>query len=189
MPSKQLNSLSDYRTVNGTKNTSGSHMVCVYYEWSVLQFYLNVTVKKEFALKIFAMAVLLLMAAWGFNYFGDTGLNMSAQHNKQKNDALIKAGDECVSISERASAHLVPKLEFQRLELEARKANVVVRCMADHDFHQNPVWLKYAEPIATKMSLEQNISVNEVLEKLKRTDMLIFEPVTSKPVYWQFIKK
>jgi hypothetical protein len=135
------------------------------------------------------MAVLLLLAAWGFNYFGDAGLNISAQQNREKNHALIKTGDECVSISERASAHLVPKLEFQRLELEARKANVVVRCMADHDFYQSPVWLKYAEPIAAKNSSELNISVDEALEKLKRADMLVFEPVSKKPVYWQYVKK
>jgi hypothetical protein len=128
------------------------------------------------------------MAAWGFNYFGDTLLNMSAPQSKQQNQALIKAGDECVSISERASAHLVPKLEFQRLELEARKANVVVRCMADRDFYQNAAWLKHAQPIAAKMASEQRISVDEALEKLKRADMLIFEPESNKPVYWQFVK-
>jgi hypothetical protein len=128
------------------------------------------------------------MATWGFNYFGDTLLNMSAPQSKQQNQALIKAGDECVSISERASAHLVPKLEFQRLELEARKANVVVRCMADRDFYQNAAWLKHAQPIAEKMASEQRVSVDEALEKLKRADMLIFEPESNKPVYWQYVK-
>lgn len=139
-------------------------------------------------MKILIIAALLLMAAWGFNYFGDTLLNMSAPQSKQQNQALIKAVDECVSISERASAHLVPKLEFQRLELEARKANVVVRCMADRDFYQNAAWLKHAQPIAAKMASEQGVSVDEALEKLKRADMLIFEPESNKPVYWQFVK-
>ena len=135
------------------------------------------------------MAVLLLLAAWGFNYFGDAGFNISAQQHAEKNHALIKTGDKGVSISERASAHLVPKLEFQRLELEARKANVVVRCMADHDFYQSPAWLKYAEPIAAKNASELNISVDEALEKIKRVDMLVFEPVSKQPVYWQYVKK
>lgn len=135
------------------------------------------------------MAALVLVVAWSFNYFGDTEFSLSEQHNQQKNQALIKAGDECVSISERASAHLVPKLEFQRLELQARKANVVVRCMADHDFYQSPAWLKYSEPIAAMNSSELNISVDEALEKLKRVDMLVFEPVSNKPVYWQYVKK
>lgn len=135
------------------------------------------------------IAVLVLTAAWGINYFGDAEFNLSALHNQQKNQALIKAGDECVSISERASAHLVPKLEFQRLELEARKANVVVRCMADRNFYQNPAWLKYAEPIAAKISQQRHISVDEALETLKRADMLVFEPSSKKPVYWQYVKK
>lgn len=139
-------------------------------------------------MKILIIAALLLMVAWGFNYFGDTLLNMSAPQRKQHNQALMKAGDECVSISERASAHLVPKLEFQRLELEARKANVVVRCMADRDFYQNAAWLKHAQPIAAKMASEQGVSVDEALEKLKRADMLIFEPESNKPVYWQYVK-
>jgi len=135
------------------------------------------------------ITVLLLLAAWGFNYFGDTEFNLSSKQNQQKNQALIKAGDDCVSISERASAHLVPKLEFQRLELEARKANVVVRCMADHDFYQSSAWLKYSEPIAVKNASELHISVDEALEKLKRADMLVFEPESNKPVYWQYVKK
>jgi hypothetical protein len=135
------------------------------------------------------MAALVLIAAWSFNYFADSEFNIVTKQNPHKNQALIKAGDECVSISERASAHLVPKLEFQRLELEARKANVVVRCMADHDFHQSSAWLKYSEPIAAKQSSELHISVDEALEKLKRVDMLVFEPASNKPVYWQYVKK
>lgn len=131
------------------------------------------------------IAALVVIAAWGFNYFGDTGLIRSAP----KNQALIKVGDECISISERASAHLVPKLEFQRLELQARKANVVVRCMADRNYYQSPAWLKYAEPIASRISSEQHVSVDEALETLKRADMLVFEPASNKPVYWQYVKK
>jgi hypothetical protein len=135
------------------------------------------------------MVALVLVAAWSFSYFADTEFNISTQQNQQKNQALIKAGDECISISERASAHLVPKLEFQRLELEARKANVVVRCMADRNFYQNPAWLKYSEPIAAGISSEQHVSADEALEKLKRVDMLVFEPISNKPVYWQYVKK
>jgi len=94
-----------------------------------------------------------------------------------------------VAIAEKATAHLIPKLEFQRLELAGRKANVVVRCMADHGFYQNPVWLKYAEPIAARISSEQHISVDEATENLKRTDMLVFEARPNQPVYWQYLKK
>ncbi len=131
------------------------------------------------------IAALVLIAAWGFNYFGDTGFIRSAPENQ----ALIKVGDECISISERASAHLVPKLEFQRLELQARKANVVVRCMADRNYYQSPAWLKYAQPIAARISSQQHVSVDEALETLKRADMLVFESAPNKPVYWQYVKK
>lgn len=140
-------------------------------------------------MKIFMMAALVLIAAWSFNYFADTEFNILTKQSQQKNQALIKVGDECISISERASAHLVPKLEFQRLELQARKANVVVRCMADRNYYQSPAWLKYSEPIAARISSEQHVSVDEALEKLKRIDMLVFEPVSNKPVYWQYVKK
>lgn len=141
-------------------------------------------------MKLFILAVLLCVAAWGVNYFADTDLSGAARHvNTPQMNALAKAGDECVAIAEKATAHLIPKLEFQRLELAGRKANVVVRCMADHGFYQNPAWLRYAEPIATGMASEQHISADEATENLKRTDMLVFETRPGKPVYWQYSKK
>ena len=97
----------------------------------------------------------------------------------------MKNGGECVVISEQATAHMVPKLEFQKLELAGRKANVVVRCMRDRNFHQNPAWLTYAQPIAEKNAAAQNISVSEALENLKRVDMLVFKSQSGKPAYWQ----
>jgi len=140
-------------------------------------------------LKIFAMAVLLLIAVWGADYYGSIDIfSASKQGPRQQINALTKAGDECVAIAEKATAHFNPKLEFQRLELAGRKANVVVRCMADHHFYQNPAWLKYVQPIAAKASLEQHVSVDEAIENLKRVDMLIFEPAANKPVYWQQVK-
>lgn len=141
-------------------------------------------------MKFFILAVLLCAAAWGVNYFDDTGLfGASGQGKSQQMTVLAKAGDECVAISEKATAHLIPKLEFQRLELAGRKANVIVRCMADRHFYQNPAWLKYAEPIAARMSSEQRISADEATENLKRADMLVFETTPSKPVYWQYLNK
>jgi hypothetical protein len=49
--------------------------------------------------------------------------------------------------------------------------------------------LKYSEPIAAGISSEQHVSADEALEKLKRVDMLVFEPISNKPVYWQYVKK
>lgn len=112
-----------------------------------------------------------------------------ARQPSQQNAELMKAGGECVAISEQATAHLVPKLEFQRLELAGRKANVLVRCMADHGFQQNPAWLRYVEPIAARVASEQHISLDEAIENLKRKDMLVFTAQASKPDYWYQIKK
>lgn len=140
-------------------------------------------------MKTFVIAVLMLVAVWWANYSGTIDIfNMSKQEQHQQVTELTRAGDECVAISEKASAHLIPKLEFQRLELVARKANVVVRCMADRHFEQNPAWLEYTQPIAAKISLEQRISTDEAIENLKRTDMLIFKPHANKPVYWRYVK-
>jgi len=140
--------------------------------------------------KLFILAVMLCVSAWGVNYFADADLFSAFRHTGTPQvSVLAKAGDECTAIAEKATAHLIPKLEFQRLELAGRKTNVVVRCMADHGFYQNPAWLKYAEPIAARVSSEQHISVDEATENLKRIDMLVFEARPDKPVYWQYSKK
>lgn len=137
-------------------------------------------------MKYFAVVLLLLVGAWGVNYFTDFDFStMSLQNYQAQNSALSKAGGECVAISEQATAHMVPKLEFQKMELAGRKANVVVRCMQDRSFQQNPAWLRYAQPIAAKNAVDQKISPDEALENLKRADMLEFEVPSGKPLYWQ----
>lgn len=140
-------------------------------------------------MKTFIVTVLLLTGIWWADYSGNINIfSASISGQRQQVTELTRAGEECVIISEKASAHLIPKLEFQRLELAARKANVVVRCMADRHFYQNPAWLRYAQPIAAKTSTEQHVSVDEAIENLKRADMLIFETETNKPAYWQYVK-
>lgn len=144
---------------------------------------------RRLALKYIAIAVLLLAGAWGINYFTDFDFaTLSLQNHEVKTSALTKAGEECVAISEQATAHMQPKLEFQKLELAGRKANVVVRCMQDRSFYQNPAWLSYAQPIAANNAAAQNISQDEALENMKRADMLVFESLTDKPLYWRQIK-
>lgn len=128
--------------------------------------------------------------AWCVNFYGDGDFfSMSERQSSQEMTALAKAGGECVAISEQATAHFTPKLEFQRLELAGRKANVVVRCMADRGFSQNLDWLKYAEPIAARVAVAKQISLDEAIENLKRKDMLDFTSHDNKPVYWQQVKK
>jgi hypothetical protein len=137
------------------------------------------------SLKYILVAVMLLTGVWGVNYFTDFDFStMRLQSDDTKNTALNIAGIECVAISEQATAHMVPKLEFQKMELAGRKANVVVRCMQDRNFKQNPAWLSYAQPIAAKNAAAQNISQDEALENLKRADMLVFEAQKNKPLYW-----
>lgn len=140
-------------------------------------------------MKIFGAAALLLLLAWAINYFGDADMiGAFSPRPSQQNAELIKAGGECVAIAEQATAHLVPKLEFQRLELAGRKANVVVRCMTDHGFEQSPAWLQYAGPIAARIASEQHVSEDEALENLKRKDMLFFTAQTGRPDYWRAAK-
>ena len=136
-------------------------------------------------MKYILIAVLLLTGMWCINYFTDFDFSsMTLQNNEVQNTALSKAVGECVAISEQATAHMVPKLEFQKLELAGRKANVVVRCMHDKNFYQNPAWLVYAQPIAVKNAATQHISQSEALENLKRSDMLILKAQQDKPLYW-----
>jgi len=139
--------------------------------------------------KYVASAILVISALWAVNYYTDFDFSsMSSQHDDMQNSALIKAGEECVAISEQATAHMVPRVEFQKLELAGRKANVVVRCMQDRNFVQNPAWLSYAQPLASKNASAQNISQDEALENLKRADMLKFAAVPEHPSYWLQIK-
>ena len=139
-------------------------------------------------MKFFGLVLVLLLLGWGVNFYGDF-FGISGHQDSQEMTVLAKAGGECVAISEQATAHFTPKLEFQRLELAGRKANVVVRCMADRGFFQNPAWLKYAQPIAARDASAQNISTDEALENLKRKQMLVFVPQGNQPVYWQQAKK
>ncbi len=140
-------------------------------------------------MKYSALAILFISGLWAVNYYTDFDfVSMSLQHNEMQNSALMKAGEECVAISEQATAHMVPKVEFQKLELAGRKANVVVRCMQDRNFIQNPAWLKYAQPLASKNASAQNISQDEALENLKRADMLMFAAAPEHPSYWLQLK-
>jgi len=139
--------------------------------------------------KYIAIAVMLVSGLWAVNYYTDFDFStLSLQHHEAQNSALIKAGEDCVAISEQATAHMVPKVEFQKLELAGRKANVVVRCMQDRNFKQNPAWLSYAQPLADKNARAQNISQAEALENLKRAHMLVFTPDERHPSYWVAFK-
>ena len=140
-------------------------------------------------MRYIVITVVFITGLWAVNYYTDFDFSTpSLQTHEVQNSALIKAGEDCVAISEQATAHMIPKVEFQKLELAGRKANVMVRCMQDRSFVQNPAWLKYAQPLAVKHASAQNISQDEALENLKRTDMLVFTASADRPMYWLYSK-
>ncbi len=77
-----------------------------------------------------------------------------------------------------------PIIEFQQLEREAKRTNVIQRCMTDNGYQQNPAWLKYAQPIASTDAQKANISIDEAIVDLSRIHMQMFTPVAGRPDYW-----
>jgi len=139
-------------------------------------------------LKSIFIAAIIIFTAWAVNFFKEDIFSASSVSGKQQG-MLAKAGDECLQIAEKATAHMIPTLEFQRLELAGRKSNVIRRCMEDRNYYQSPAWLKYAEPISRQLASAQHISEDEALENLRRADMLVFEPPQNKPLFWQHAAK
>lgn len=97
---------------------------------------------------------------------------------------LEKIGDECAGIADNAVATMVAVVEFQKLEIQGRKIHVMRLCMADNGYQENPSWLEYAKPIAQKRAIKDGLSLDEALEDLKRTDMMIFQQ-GRQPLYWR----
>jgi formate dehydrogenase maturation protein FdhE len=108
--------------------------------------------------------------------------------SKQEITQLQHMGDECVGISEKAVMGMAPVVEFQKLELQSRKANVLKNCMADRGFHEDPAWRKYATPLAKIIASKQKISSDEAIETMRKADMLIFKKQAQRPLYWQASK-
>lgn len=98
--------------------------------------------------------------------------------------ALKEAINQCSDITERAAAHLVAVVEFQKLEIIGRKARVFKLCMQDHGYIKNEHWLTYSQPVAEKAAMDSHISVNEALENLRRADMAVAHGDSDRPVYW-----
>lgn len=130
---------------------------------------------------IFIAAVVLTLISLAWLYFTESHGNGVLTNEIT---LLEKTGDQCVGISERAVAGMVPVVEFQKLELISRQANVLRLCMKDHGFHESLVWQKYAEPLANLKASKERVSVYEALESIRRTDMLIFKPKNQQPQYW-----
>jgi len=99
---------------------------------------------------------------------------------------LEKVGDECAGIAENSVANMTAVVEFQKLEIQGRKFNVMRRCMADHAYFESPKWTAYAKPIAQSNSLNQKISEDEAIENLRRSHMVIFKTNSNQPIYWEY---
>lgn len=137
--------------------------------------------------KIFSIvgsAIIIAFLAWFFLI-----VKQNASLPKQKITILERMGDECVGISEKAIIGITPVVEFQKMELLSRKANVLKNCMADRGFHEDAVWRKYAEPLARIKASKQTISIDEAIENIRKVDMLIFKKQGQRPLYWVSTKK
>ena len=99
----------------------------------------------------------------------------------------MRIGDKCLDFGERAVANDTPIIEFQQLQREAKRCDVIERCMMDNGYLQNPAWVLFAKPIATKNAESLKISIDEATINLGRKHMQMFTAVAAQPDYW--IKK
>ena len=104
--------------------------------------------------------------------------------NQPQKTLLAKVGDECAGIADNAVANMSAVVEFQKLEIQGRKINVMRRCMRDKGFSENPSWLAYATPVAHANAIKQSISEDEAIENLRREHMMIFNQSSQQPIYW-----
>lgn len=128
--------------------------------------------------------VFLILASLVFGYFTITSFQSEKAKTKKPSSLQIK-GDFCAGIAENAIANLPTIVEFQRLEMLARKANVMKHCMTDQGFTENPAWLDHAYARAHRDSVKLNISEDEALQNLRKQDMFIFNQESKSPLYWQ----
>lgn len=110
--------------------------------------------------------------------------NQPAVDPESTDHALVQAINTCDGITERAAAHLVAVVEFQRLEIVGRKARVFKQCMDDRAYVENTQWLTVSTPMAEKTAKVSNISLNEALENMRRADMVKASGQNGRPVYW-----
>lgn len=130
--------------------------------------------------------VIVILLATGFYFY----MNTSEVEAPRALTALERVGDECELIAEKAAMALPEALPFQKLEKAARQSRVLQTCMNDRGYVENPAWVKYAEPIAAKTAKDENISVDEAYETLRRNKLKTFyEPDPKTPLYWVVAKK
>ena len=126
----------------------------------------------------------LAIAANTYFYISKDDASAKPASPTQAQATLIKIGEKCLDFGERAVAKDTPIIEFQQLEREAKRTNVIQRCMADNSYQQNPAWLSYAQPIAKTDANKTNISIDEAIVNLSRKHMQVFIPAAGRPDYW-----
>ncbi len=126
----------------------------------------------------------LAIAANTYFYMSKDDVSAKPASPTQAQAALIKTGEKCLDFGERAVAKDTPIIEFQQLEREAKRTNVIQRCITDNGYQQSPAWLSYAQPIAKIDANKSNISIYEAIANLSRKHMQVFTPVAGRPDYW-----
>ena len=126
----------------------------------------------------------LAIAANTYFYMSKDDVSAKPASPTQAQAALIKTGEKCLDFGERAVAKDTPIIEFQQLEREAKRTNVIQRCITDNGYQQSPAWLSYAQPIAKIDANKSNISIYEAIANLSRKHMQVFTPAAGRPEYW-----
>lgn len=132
--------------------------------------------------KVNVSLILLILTAfviWPLSFSQKT---VDGSHSEDS--ALRATVQACDGIAERAASHLVALVEFQQLEIAGRKARVFKMCMKDRGYIQNTHWLKYSTPIAQRVAKETQVSLDEVLENLRRANMMEASAEKHRPIYW-----
>jgi hypothetical protein len=132
--------------------------------------------------RLFLILIVLLIPAIIYIFT----LNTIPASTHTEKTVLEKVGDECAGIAENSVANMTAIVEFQKLEIQGRKFNVMRRCMADHAYFENPKWTAYAKPLAQSNSINEKISEDEAIENLRRNHMLVFKERPGQPIYWEY---
>lgn len=127
------------------------------------------------------MALVALLAGAGWWLFNNAETDTA---QKPQNTEFAHAVNECDAITEKAAINLVAVVEFQKLEIAGRKANVFKTCMKDRAYIENPAWTKYATPIAAQKAKTENTSKDEAFENLRRAKMIVAMPNPDEPLFW-----
>jgi hypothetical protein len=140
---------------------------------------------KNSAIKLFIIISLYFAAAANiYFYISKYNPPSTPANTTRAQTALIKIGEKCLYFGERAVAKDVPIIEFQQLEREAKRTNVIQRCMTDSGYQQNPAWLGYAQAVAKIDAEKEKMSFDEALTHLSRKHLQVFTPVAGRLDYW-----